>query len=262
MNIRFWKYHGTGNDFIIIDNRSGKASLNSSQIAGLCHRHVGIGADGLIEVKQSDTCDFRMIYYNADGFEGSMCGNGGRCITAFAVHSGLIEKEATFQAVDGLHQATVLSSKENELTIRLTMQDVKIFKTLGNDFFIDTGSPHFVKFVQDIESIDVVEEGKKIRWDKRFRPDGVNVNFAEARKKELIVKTFERGVEDHTLSCGTGNTASAMAMCLRTQSNQREYNIESPGGRVKVGFNFVNNTFTEVFLQGPAKQVFEGSINL
>ncbi len=262
MNIRFAKYHGAGNDFILIDNRNGTYSLDNKQINFLCDRHFGIGADGLITLSEDDKTSFRMTYYNADGLEGSMCGNGGRCITAFAAELGIIKQWASFIAVDGIHKCEVLQSENGRMKVRISMGDVKRFERIGADYFIHTGSPHFVKFVPDIELVNVIVEGKKIRWAERFQPEGVNVNFVEKKGDILYVKTFERGVEDHTLSCGTGNTASAMAAFLNESAGLKHYHVISPGGELSIFFDFKDNKFTHVFLEGPAEKVFEGNINL
>jgi len=262
MEIQFAKYHGAGNDFILIDNRNGKKRPDKNQIAMLCDRHFGIGADGLITLNNAADFDFHMTYFNSDGMEGSMCGNGGRCITAFALHLGVIKKKAVFSAIDGIHTAEIIEDKGNSQIIRISMNDVNAFEKTGVDYFINTGSPHFVRFVDDINTIDVIADGKKIRWEERFQPEGTNVNFVEKKQDFLYVKTFERGVEDHTLSCGTGNTASAMAAFLSDDLSKNEYIVESPGGKLKVQFDFREGKFSNVHLLGPAVRVFEGIIIL
>ena len=211
MEIPFSKYHGAGNDFILIDQRFSNYDLSAEQISLMCHRRFGIGADGLIYLLASNNSDFEMKYFNADGFEGSMCGNGGRSITAFANDLGIIDQTAHFKAIDGIHTAGIIEAVENKAQIRLSMGDVSKVEQHDTFFRLNTGSPHYVDFTAEIDTIDVLNKGRKLRYDPRFQPDGLNVNFVEIQDKRLIVRTYERGVEDITLSCGTGVTASASA---------------------------------------------------
>ena len=262
MECAFYKYHGTGNDFIIIDDRSLKFDYDEDSIAKICNRRFGVGADGLILLRNSEPCNFRMIYFNSDGKEGTMCGNGGRCVVAFAKFLGIIEEKAHFIAIDGEHQAEVLKSNEYDSTIKLKMQDVSDVDFSNEEFFINTGSPHHVKFVEDIKNVNVFDEGKKIRFGKNYKKiGGTNVNFVQKDNKNLIVRTYERGVEDETLSCGTGVTASALAAALKFNSENYFY-IKTLGGDLKVSFKKSGNSFTNIWLEGPAKLVFKGGIIL
>jgi diaminopimelate epimerase len=262
MEINFKKYHGTGNDFILIDNRSGDINLNKGQIAFICHRQFGIGADGLILLSNKPGFDFQMTYYNSDGGEGTMCGNGGRCITAFAAALGVIDREAGFSAIDGEHFSEIKAKNGHEFYVSLKMSDVTQVEKVEEGFFINTGSPHLVKFVSDIEKVDAYKEGKQLRWDKRFQPAGTNVNFVEIKGDLLIVRSFERGVENITLSCGTGVTASALAASVLKNDDRKHFNINTLGGDLKVRFDKLNNTFKNIWLEGPAVMVFEGQIEI
>jgi diaminopimelate epimerase len=262
MKIYFAKYHGTGNDFILIDNRSGNINLDKDQIARLCHRQFGIGADGLITISDMPGFDFQMKYYNSDGGEGTMCGNGGRCITAFAGTREMIQKKARFFAIDGEHNSEILMVNGNEFYVSLKMSDVKYYDKFEDGFFINTGSPHFVKFVNNIEKTDIYKEGKKLRWDKRFQPEGTNVNFVEIKDGVLLVRSFERGVENITLSCGTGVTASALAASTIVQDNTTSFDIKTWGGDLKVRFTKSAVGFNDIWLEGPATRVFEGQIEI
>ncbi len=255
--MHFYKYQGTGNDFILIDNRSGAFNLNSTQIEQLCHRRLGIGADGLMLLNAHPTYDFEMIYFNADGLPGSMCGNGGRCITQFALDLGINKSTYNFLAVDGPHEAEILTDGR----ISLRMIDVDQISASGTDFILNTGSPHLVRIVKQLDSFPVFEVGQTIRNEERFGPRGINVNFVERTETpELIrVRTYERGVEDETLSCGTGVTACAIARAIIDQKVE-PCTIETKGGQLMVRFqtkDFVH--FTHIHLIGPATKVFEGN---
>lgn len=256
--ITFYKYQGTGNDFIMIDNRDKKFDSDLSGIKKLCDRRFGIGADGLILLENVKDYDFSMVYFNSDGNESSMCGNGGRCITAFAAFLGVIKNNAKFIAIDGSHEAEIF---ENGI-VSLKMKDVSAIEKSGNDFILDTGSPHFVRFVDKVSDVDVFAEGRKIRRSERFAAKGINVNFVELKNGILNVRTYERGVEDETLSCGTGVTASALAMASAGLVNgKEECSIAVPGGSLKVKYKLQNkNSFTDVWLEGPAEFVFKGEI--
>lgn len=257
--ISFYKYHGTGNDFILIDQREEQWLTRESTtiIEQLCDRHFGIGADGLILLENHFVLDFEMIYFNADGNESSMCGNGGRCIVAFAYFLGLVEEECQFMAVDGLHQATV---KDNWVELR--MNSVHGIQQHPTHFFLNTGSPHHVAFVDDLSQIDIVNQGRSIRNSQTYQPHGTNVNFVEEKSNGIEVLTYERGVENETLSCGTGVTAAAISYALRhPMHNITEVPIRTKGGFLKVRFEKEEEYFKNIWLCGPAMQVFRGMIN-
>lgn len=260
MEISFYKYQGTGNDFIMIDNRIDPISLNTEQIAFLCHRRFGIGADGLILLESEPGFDFRMVYFNSDGNQSSMCGNGGRCITAFAKYLGLIFDRAKFSAIDGAHEAMV----DETGTVSLKMQDVKNMEVGEDYFYLNTGSPHYVRFVENVEDYDVFAEGRKIRNSERFKEEGTNVNFLEKHNDELMVRTYERGVEDETLSCGTGVTAAALVAAVKGISNSKNNClIKTRGGTLEVSFEKVlEQNFYNIWLKGPAVSVFKGLVVL
>ena len=262
MIVHFTKYHGTGNDFVMIDGREQDSSRLSTQvIQRLCDRRFGIGSDGLIVLENSESADFKMHYFNADGREGSMCGNGGRCITAFANHLGLCDSEAHFEGIDGRHTASLLPDG----TIRLKLIDVKGIRKLEDGYLLDTGSPHFVKFVRGLDGLDVGREGEKIRQQARFAPGGVNVNFVErgSTADQISVRTFERGVEAETYSCGTGVTAAAICSYFHQKTDIISYDIQTLGGQLNVSFKVKGREeFTEVYLSGPAVWVFSGTIEL
>ncbi len=260
MILNFSKYHGAGNDFILIDNRVGEIELSQLQIAFLCNRHLGIGADGLMMLNSSNKYDFEMRYFNSDGNESTMCGNGGRCITAYAYHLGIIGKTTSFNAIDGLHTSEIIKVNGRTKTIRLQMCKVKEIKQSDNYFIINTGSPHYVQFVENVEAMDIVTEGRKIRQDERFAPDGLNVNFVQINKDHLFVRTYERGVEDETLSCGTGVTAAALAYAF--DKDTAKVTIETKGGTLSVSFEKQNKTYQNIFLEGEACFVFEGEIEI
>ncbi len=257
MRIDFVKYQGTGNDFVLIDDRTGVFPLtNQVLVERLCHRRFGVGADGLILLQRDADVDFRMVYFNADGAEGSMCGNGGRCIVRFAHDLGLFDSETRFRAIDGEHTAVVC-----EEDLFLKMGDVAGIDDRAGLTFMDTGSPHVVCFVDDLESLDVVAEGRAIRYDARFQPGGTNVNFAQVLDDNtLFVRTYERGVEDETYSCGTGVTAAALVAHARLHMPDPVF-IQTLGGNLRVSFNaLAGNRFDNVYLIGPAKRVFGGQI--
>jgi diaminopimelate epimerase len=259
MKIPFSKYHGTGNDFIIVDNRELQWKPTAEQVASLCDRHFGIGADGLMLLSAESGFSFAMTYYNSDGNESTMCGNGGRCMVAFAKSLGLAGCMTRFRAVDGVHEAEIFDSLPESL-YRLQMKDTAIGRIYDDGIFLDTGSPHFVQFVPDAQIIDVFGMGRRLRNESRFAPGGVNVDFAEVRGDSLFVRTYERGVENETLSCGTGVTAAALALAYKNQSDTDSFNISTPGGNLKVCFIRDGEHFTEIWLEGPAKFVFSGEI--
>ncbi len=256
----FQKYQGTGNDFIIIDDRELKFNrADTALVAKLCNRHTGIGADGLILLQNKTGYDFEMVYYNSDGNESSMCGNGGRCIAEFARTLGLVKDKATFYAIDGNHESVVKPG-----FISLKMKDVKEVELTAPFAYLNTGSPHYVAFVNHVENYNVLEEGRKVRNNTRFKEEGVNVNFVEKKYNDLFVRTYERGVEAETLSCGTGVTAAALVASLRNISTtQNDCDIQTLGGKLKVKFTkHSDNSFTDVWLEGPATFVFKGEIEI
>jgi diaminopimelate epimerase len=260
MIVDFYKYHGTGNDFIILDNRqNGYDGLTAAQVRKMCHRHFGIGADGLMLLNQIAGYDFDMKYYNADGNEGSMCGNGGRCLVKFAWQMGIHKAEYRFLAIDGPHEAEI----ETDGTVSLRMADVEAVQQHHNYYILDTGSPHFVKFAKDIMDVDVVATGRDIRYSKEFAAEGINVNFVETTGEDSIyVRTYERGVEDETLSCGTGVTAAAL-VCAHNERGFNRVEIKTPGGQLSVEFDKMDdNHFTNIWLCGPAELVFQGSVEV
>ena len=255
MNIQFHKYQGAGNDFIIIDNRSlFFDDSNHKLIHSLCDRKLGIGADGLILLQDVTNYDFEMVYYNADGHLGSMCGNGGRCVVDFAKQLNIFEKECHFLACDGPHLATWTSSN-----VSLRMQNVEEIESGEDYFFLDTGSPHYVKFVKDIESINVFEEGQKIRYNERFKNDGTNVNFVQIKDQKLYVRTYERGVEDETLACGTGVVASVLSAYEAKLISNNTVEVIALGGDLKVNFEKKDH-YHSIDLVGPYNCVFKGEI--
>jgi diaminopimelate epimerase len=260
MELTFYKYQGTGNDFVMIDNRSQFFPKENKQlIKKLCDRRFGIGADGLILLENHADFDFKMVYYNSDGNESSMCGNGGRCLVAFAKQMGVVKNKAKFEAFDGYHFATI----DDEGIVALQMKDVDAIKNESNYTFLNTGSPHHVQLVNDLKNLDVKVEGAKIRYSDLYGNAGSNINFVNQLANDIFaVRTYERGVEDETLSCGTGVTAVAIAMHQlgKTKNNIIDLNVE--GGKLKVQFDEDNGSYTNVFLIGPATFVFEGKIEM
>lgn len=257
MNLHFKKYQGTGNDFIMIDNRSGSFSAydDYQRIAKLCDRKFGIGADGFIILENVENYDFRMIYYNADGREGSMCGNGGRSIVAFAHDLGVISDSCKFIAVDGEHEASIQDG-----IVSLDMNDVSSIENGDGFFYLDTGSPHYVRFVDNVADFDVFSEGKSVRYNNRFKEIGTNVNFVEKIDgQNLFVRTYERGVENETLSCGTGVTACAIAAMV--QGLPGTLKIKTLGGNLSVSaVKTSDDRYSNIKLIGPANFVFSGEI--
>ena len=261
MKIQFSKYQGTGNDFVIIDNRMMHWVPTVLQVSMLCDRHFGIGADGLMLLDNKNGFNFAMTYYNSDGHESTMCGNGGRCMTAFAKSLGLVSHRAHFWAVDGDHTAEIVDSSP-VCIYKIKMRDTRIEKIYDDGFFINTGSPHFVKFVDDVMHTDVFNSGRELRHDKRFAPDGTNVDFVELQNVNLFVRSYERGVENETLSCGTGVTASAIVAAFRNPAEPGFYNIRTQGGNLKVSFIRTSELFSEIWLEGPATFVYAGEITI
>ncbi len=264
MTIPFTKYQATGNDFILIDNRSGKIKLSKEQIVRACDRKFGVGADGLILIEPSLSSDFTVNYYNSDGSQ-SLCGNGSRAAVHFAAQLSLLKDKTIFDAYDGKHEAALI----NPETIRLRMNDVSSVQTIGEDLFLNTGSPHVIRFVKEISKHPVYEEGKSIRYSDAFKPGGTNVNFVELLPDNTIfVRTYERGVENETLSCGTGVTAAALAAARKGYTSS--IFIKTLGGDLSVEFKTGQaglpaeeaGAFTDIYLIGPAKKVFEGTLEL
>ncbi len=262
MKINFSKYQGTGNDFVIIDNRQNNILLTTEQIAFICDRKKGIGADGLMLLDNKEGYDFEMIYYNANGLEGSMCGNGGRCLTQFAYDIGLNKKQFNFIAIDGPHESTI----NEDGWVYLKMSDVNaVEKNIDSDtpfFVLNTGSPHYIEMVDSINSVDVFGLGQMIRFNDRFKSEGINVNFVQQQDDKIFVRTYERGVENETLSCGTGVTAAALISGIEKLGEQT-IQIETLGGKLAVRFNNKGDqVFNNIWLMGPGTFVFSGSITV
>ena len=260
MQLEFYKYQGTGNDFVMIDNRSGFFPKEDVQLVSrLCDRRFGIGADGLILLENDTETDFKMVYYNSDGNPSSMCGNGGRCLVAFAKDLNVIKDNCTFIATDGLHHATVA----NDGIVSLQMIDVADIKKEADYTFMNTGSPHHVQLVDDLEHYNVKENGAALRYGPLYGAAGSNINFVKKINEDTFsLRTYERGVEDETLACGTGATAVAIAMNATGQTNASSINLNVEGGKLAVSFEKMGHLFTNVFLIGPAKFVFKGVIEI
>ena len=257
MTFNFYKYHGTGNDFILIDDRAklfpdGDIAL----IERICDRHFGIGADGLMLVRTAPDFDFRMVYFNSDGRESTMCGNGGRCIAAFAQMIGLKLGKKQFVAIDGPHDYELYDDR-----VKLKMIDVREVKHLDKDYVIFTGSPHFVRFAMDIDSLDINSAARKIRYSHTYHQEGINVNFVEQGAGVYRMRTYERGVEGETLSCGTGTVAAALAIAMRDEGIQSPVILQTPGGNLSVFFQRNGDGFEDIWLEGPASFVFSGTLD-
>jgi len=259
MNITFHKYQGTGNDFVIIDNRTNEINLTTAQIRKMCDRRFGIGADGLMLLGTQAGYDFTMTYYNADGNESTMCGNGGRCLVRFAYHQGLRRNTYSFLAIDGKHEATI----DDNGWVNLKMQDVYGIKRIYTDSVLNTGSPHYIKPVTDLRRYDVLKEGKSIRNSNGYKEHGINVNFVEEDDDDnLFVRTYERGVENETLSCGTGVTAAALVYAHNEMGFNR-IEITTLGGKLAVEFDKTGeDSFENIWLCGPAEFVFKGMMEI
>ena len=254
MNIEFTKYQGAGNDFVMIDNRKEDFPKDDPVlIAKLCDRRFGIGADGLILLENDKEIDFRMVYFNADGKESTMCGNGGRCIVSFAQQLGLIANETTFSAIDGLHHAVV----QEDGRVALGMKDVENIEQVSkNEYVLDTGSPHYVIVVDEMPE-DVLKQAHAIRYNERFKKEGINVNFIVIKENQIHIRTYERGVENETLACGTGAVAAVVVASQLTERNG--FQIQTQGGLLEVCFS---KNFQLAVLKGKATFVFEGSIKI
>ncbi len=260
MKISFNKYQGTGNDFVIIDNRKNDfPKENIKLIEQLCDRRFGIGGDGLILLENDQSTNFKMVYYNSDGNQSTMCGNGGRCIVAFAKKLKIIENKASFTAIDGLHYASI---DQNEI-VSLQMQDVYKIKIENEYVFLNTGSPHHVTMVENLPIYNVKENGARIRNSDLYGKTGSNVNFVtQISDNKFTIRTFERGVEDETLSCGTGATATAIAMHATGKTNSKNIKINVEGGKLEISFEKIENKYVNVFLKGKAEFVFIGEIEV
>ncbi|MBL7723573.1 MAG: diaminopimelate epimerase [Chitinophagaceae bacterium] len=261
MQLHFFKYQGTGNDFIIADNRMNEyTGLTTQQIHHLCDRRFGIGADGLMLLNEKEGYDFEMKYYNADGKEGSMCGNGGRCITKFAYHLGIHRETYHFLASDGPHDAEI----DFDGIVSLKMKDVDTIKRFHNDLILNTGSPHYIKLVNNVMDIDVYKKGHDIRFSREFADEGINVNFVEQTENsnKIIVRTYERGVEDETYSCGTGVTAAAL-VSYHNENGFNDIEVKTLGGTLSVEFDRTDDEkYINIWLCGPAEKVYEGNVEV
>lgn len=260
MTLSFHKYQGAGNDFILVDQRDQTflTRADTDKIAWLCDRHFGIGADGLMLLQNAETADFEMVYFNADGRESTLCGNGSRCIVAFAHHLGMIGNHCTFLAVDGPHEACL-----NPETgwVEIKMNDVTTIEVTPEATVLNTGSPHYVAFVDQLDGMDIEACGKAVRYSDRYREKGINVNFVASSGNGIKVATYERGVEAETLSCGTGVTAAALAHYVRKPEDvSGPVKIQTKGGRLEVRFEPINGGFTNIWLCGPAERVFRGEV--
>ena len=260
MQLEFYKYQGTGNDFVMIDNRSEFFPKENIQlVARLCDRRFGIGGDGLILLEKDTDTDFKMVYYNSDGNPSSMCGNGGRCLVAFAKYLNVIKDSCTFIATDGLHFASIASDG----IVSLQMIDVKDIKKESDYTFMNTGSPHHVQMVEDLEHYNVKENGAALRYGSLYGNEGSNINFVKKISEDTFsLRTYERGVEDETLACGTGATAVAIAMNATGQTKSTSIKLNVEGGKLAVSFDKIGDLFTNVFLIGPAEFVFKGVIEV
>jgi diaminopimelate epimerase len=260
MKIQFAKYQGTGNDFVILDNRDHKYDgLSKKQVEFLCDRRFGIGADGLMLLNRHPAYDFEMKYYNSDGRESTMCGNGGRCLTRFAHDVGLVLSDYKFIAIDGEHEASI----NLDGTVALKMNDVHEVRRDHGNFILNTGSPHFVTIINDVMHLDVFKRGREIRYSDDFREEGINVNFVEQTEfaDKIIVRTYERGVEDETYSCGTGVTASAL-VCCHNDNGFNRVEVQTKGGELSVEYDRIGDSYKNIWLNGPAVKVFEGAIEI
>ena len=254
--MEFYKYQGTGNDFVMVDNRNLQFPKDKILIEKCCDRRFGIGGDGLILLENHPTLDFKMVYYNSDGRESTMCGNGGRCIIAFANFLEIFKSKTKFEAIDGLHEGEIKNS-----LVRLKMSDVSEIKNTDDDFELNTGSPHYIQLVENVENFDVYKNGSAIRNSERYLLEGINENFVQKiADDQIFVRTFERGVEDETFSCGTGVTAAALVHFNKENSNS--VNVKTLGGNLKLSAEKKGNSFQNIWLEGPAVKVFKGKIKL
>lgn len=255
MEIEFCKYQGTGNDFILIDNRQGQCdNLSQSDIQFYCDRRFGIGADGLILIQSCSDASFEMLYFNADGSQ-SFCGNGARCTVHFASTLGIDTRQVIFKAIDGMHQASQCGDE-----VRIHMQDVESVTRDEEDFVLQTGSPHYVRIAEDHSSENVIQTGKSIRYNPTYRQNGINVNLLSLEENGIRVATYERGVENETLSCGSGVTACALVYALISDTTKQHVKVQTKGGQLEVFWNKTETGFKDIYLVGPATFVFQGSV--
>lgn len=260
MKIPFKKFQGTGNDFVIIDNRTlffDKENLE--QIQFICNRKFGVGSDGLILIENHNKYDFNMVFFNPDGSQ-SFCGNGSRCAVRFAYDLGIVKEQMEFISTDGWHEASILDNND----VKLRMNDVSNVEQNTNFDFMNTGSPHYVAFTQNIFDLDLISKGSKIRYSEAYKSiGGTNVNFIEAENDFYNVRTYERGVENETLSCGTGVTACALSVGIQKNLSESKIKIKTKGGNLTVDFKkSLENNFTDIWLSGSATFVFDGVIEL
>lgn len=260
MNVKFHKYQGTGNDFVLLNNRYNTYThLTTEQVTRICDRHFGIGADGLMLLESSQGHDFKMVYFNSDGRQSTMCGNGGRCIIQFAHDQKIIGDKTLFLAIDGPHHGKI---NENG-SVSLQMIDVSGYEKDSANFILQTGSPHYVIFSEETRNVNIVDEARKVRYNERFKEFGINVNFVEQVDiNEIYVRTYERGVEDETLSCGTGVVAASLAYALQNDKPSGSISVQTKGGKLQVDYERNGDNFTNVWLNGSAVKVFEGSIEI
>lgn len=260
MNIKFYKYEGTGNDFIMIDNRNKELSFSKEDIISICNPHLGIGGDGLILVENFDNFDFYMRYYNADGSEAEMCGNGGRCIALFTHHLGIGGVVKHFMAKDGAHMAEIINYTDSGGEVSIKLIDINcVTKLADNKFFLNSGVPHYVELADDIENIDLESAGRKIRYDVKFK-DGTNVNFIKVDSKGVSIRTYERGVEAETLACGTGAAAAVIALHYAELIKSQSSDVFAKGGKLKISFDYDGLIYSNITLTAPVRIVFKGEI--
>ncbi len=257
MILEFQKYHGNGNDFILVDNRDGRYQLSLDQIRKICHRRFGIGSDGIIFIEKESDVDYHMNFYNPDGSQ-SFCGNGSRCALDFANKLGIINNEARFLAIDGIHEAQI-----NGDEMRIHMSDVSNVEIAEDHIYLNTGSPHYINFVENIGKINVVSEGQAIRYNERFKEVGTNVNFVQLFEDHIESRVYERGVENETYSSGTGSTAQALASFIRKPDLGRDIAVKTRGGVINISFELTgSDSFTKIWLKGKVEHVFSGRIEL
>ena len=263
MQIDFYKYEGTGNDFIIVNNRDLKFQKNyEGLIKNICDRKKGVGADGLILLENHDTLDFRMIYFNADGSESGFCGNGSRCITHLAHNLNIIEDKAVFKAIDGTHESRIINQKISVRMSDVSKANIFSYNDSFNTTFIDTGSPHLIRIYENIDSIDIVREARELKLKYSEYSDGLNINFCEISDSKIKLRTYERGVENETLSCGTGAVALAVCLDINSKIKNDKVLIYTKGGELKVSLKKIESNYSDIWLLGGVEQVYSGEYNL